>query len=209
MKIQPVVEGHGDVEAFPVLLRRLNEAAASWDVRIGAPIRQSRSFLVNHETLIRAVRLAIRQPGCRAVLILLDGDDDCPAELGPGLKQWAESEAGGRPCEVVIANREYEAWFLAAIESLRGKRGIRDDAPVHPAPEEPRDAKGKLEERMAAGRAYLETTDQPALSAAFSLADAHRRSRSFRKLANSFGTLLRGMGRDVGEWPPPSWMGTP
>ena len=209
MKIQPVVEGHGDVEALPVLLRRFRDAAGSWDVEIGTPIRQNRGLLINQERLTRAVRMASRQPACRAILVPLDGDDDCPAVLGPRLKAWAETEAGGRPCEVVIAHREYEAWFLAAIESLRGQRGIREDASVHPAPEEPRDAKGRLEERMVEGRTYLETTDQPALSQLFSLGRAHQRSRSFRKLAKSFGTLLRGLGKDIGAWPPASWASNP
>lgn len=44
MKIQPVVEGYGDVEAFPVLLRRFTAAAGSWDVEIGTPIRQTRGL---------------------------------------------------------------------------------------------------------------------------------------------------------------------
>lgn len=202
MKIQPVVEGHGDVEALPVLLRRFADAAKSWDIEIGKPIRQPRGLLVNQQSLMRAVQIAIRQPACRAVLIVLDGDDDCPAELGPRLRGWAESEAGGRPCEVVIAHREYEAWFLAAIESLRGKRGIREDASVHPAPEEPRDAKGRLEDRMVKDRSYLEMIDQPALSDLFSLGHAHQRSPSFRKLARSFGSLLRGMGTEIECWPP-------
>ena len=205
MKIQPVVEGHGEVAALPVLLRRLRDVAGSWDVAIGRPVLWPRGRLVKEESLIKAVRIAIRQRDCRGVLILLDSDDDCPAELGPAMKLWAERESGGFPCEVVVAHREFETWFLAAIESLRGQRGIREDASVHSAPETPRDAKGQLEARMVAGRSYLETTDQPALSDLFSLRDAHRRSRSFRKFADSFAALLRGMGRDVGVWPPPSW----
>ncbi len=209
MKIQPVVEGHGDVQALPVLLRRFTAAAESWGVEIGTPIRQPRGRLVNQESLVKAVRIATRQPACGAVLILLDGDDDCPAELGPRINAWARTEARDLPCEVVVAHREYEAWFLASIESLRGQRGIRDDAPVHAAPEDPRDAKGRLEERMIEGRSYIEMTDQPALSELFSLGHAHQRSRSFRKLAKSFGALVRGMGRNLGAWPPSSWASGP
>ena len=36
--IQPVVEGHGEVEALPVLLRRLRDEASAWKVGIGTPI---------------------------------------------------------------------------------------------------------------------------------------------------------------------------
>ena len=207
MKIQPVVEGHGEVEAFPVLLRRLQNDAQARDVAIGQPIRQPRGKLVKQDELARAVELARRQPGCEAILILVDGDDDCPAELGPRMKRWAESAARGRPCEVVIAHREYEAWFLAAVESLRGQCGIRQDAPDHPAPEEPRDAKGQIRKRMTVGRSYLATADQAPLSEFFAFADAYQKSRSFRKLAAAFGALLRGMGKEPGTWPPSSWLG--
>ncbi len=66
-------------------------------------------------------------------------------------------------------------------------------------------AKAHLEERMQPGASYLETTDQPALTALFSLADAYRRSRSFRKLASSFARLARALGQEINEWPPARW----
>ena len=184
MKIQPIVEGHGDVAAFPVLLRRLVTEAQAWNVDVGQPIRRSRYQLVQEAEVGRAVRLACLQPECGAVLILFDGDADCPAELGPAVQAWAAAAAGDMPCGVVMAHREYEAWFLAAIESLRGLSGIRDDADPHPAPETPRGAKEQLEVRMRPGTSYLERTDQPAFSARFSLSDAYSRSRSFRKLVS-------------------------
>ena len=207
MKIQPIVEGHGDVAAFPILLRRLITEAQAWSVGIGRPIRRSRYQLVQKAEVGRAVRLACLQPECGAVLILFDGDSDCPAELGPAVQAWAATAAGDMPCGVVMAHREYEAWFLAAIESLRGQSGIRDDADPHPAPETPRGAKEQLEARMLAGMSYLERTDQPAFSARFSLSDAYRRSRSFRKLTSSFGTLLRSTGQEITAWPPAAWTG--
>ncbi len=193
------------MEALPILLCRLLEEAEVWMVGIGRPIRKPRNQLVRETELKKAVRLALLQPECRGVLILFDGDSDCPAELGPAVQEWAAAEAGVVPCEVVIAHREFEAWFLASIESIRGHRRIRADAQPHPVPEQPRGAKGQLEARMEAGATYLETTDQPALSASFSLMTAHRRSRSFRKLAGSFGRLVRSMGQEIEEWPPARW----
>ena len=205
MKIQPIVEGHGDVTALPVLLRRFRDDAEVWDVDIGTPIRRPRSRLVGEAGVRQAVRLAVVHPDCGAVLILFDGDDDCPAEMGATVQAWAEAASNGTPCRVVLAHREYEAWFLAAIESLRDHRGVRMDAEPHPTPESPRGAKEQLEARMRLGATYLETTDQPAFSALFSLPDAYRRSRSFRKLTVSFANLVRAMGYDIGVWPPPAW----
>ena len=205
MMIQPIVEGYSEVEAVPVLLRRFIKEASAWDIDIGRPIRRNRNQLIKRPELEIAVGLARIQPGCGAILIMFDGDRDCPAELGPTVQRWAAAVAGGIPCEVVLPHREYEAWFLAAIESLRGQRGIRSDAMLHPEPETPLGAKGQLEARMRTGRSYMETTDQPAFSARFNFAAAHARCRSFRRMARAFGALLRAMGRDVAPWPPPAW----
>ena len=207
IQIQPIVEGHGDVQALPVLLRRLLVEAGTTMVDIGRPIRLPRGKLVLENEVRKVVRLALVQQNCGAILILFDGDTDCPAELGPEIQAWALASAGNIPCEVVIAHREYEAWFLAAIESVRGCRGIRSDAEPHPSPEEPRGAKEQLEARIRAGRSYIERTDQPALSAMFSMPDAYRRSSSFRKLARSLGVLLSNLQiQNVDTWPPPSWI---
>ena len=205
MIIQPIVEGYGEVEAFPVLLRRLRDEAQAWNVNIGRPIRRSRSQLVQKAGVEQAVRLALKEQNCGAIIILFDGDDDCPAELGPTVQAWAAAVANNIPCGVVIAHREYEAWFLAAIESLRGYRGVMADAKPHPNPENPRGATEQFEARMQAGASYLKRIDQPKYSAKFSLSDAYRRSRSFRKLASSFGRLVSSMGKDIGAWPPAAW----
>ena len=86
---------------------------------------------------------------------------------------------------MVLANREYEARFLAAAQSLDGQRGFRLDPADGVDPEVPRDAKGWIGLRMAGG-AYREITDQPALTARMDLNQARARSRSFRKLCSEW-----------------------
>lgn len=86
---------------------------------------------------------------------------------------------------VVIAKREYEAWFIAAAESLHGWRGFAFDPAERIDAETPRDAKGWLRQRLAAG-IYGETTDQPAFTARFDLQQAFDGSRSFRKLCKEW-----------------------
>ncbi len=205
MKIQPIVEGHGEVSAVPALLRRLRDESRAYGLEIGKPIRRKRSELVQEATLRKSVRLALLQPDCRAILILFDGDDDCPKRLAPSLERWAKVAAGNIPCAIVIAHREYEAWFLATVESLRGRRGIRRDAVAHPDPETPRGAKEELEERMETGCTYSETTDQTPLTVAFDMATAYARCRSFRRMTKAFGTLATGAGVRLQNWPPPAW----
>jgi hypothetical protein len=165
MIIQPIVEGQGDEAAVPLLLRRLLNEAEAWGLEVGRPHCKRRTQLVKKDSLQGAVRVAALRQDCAGILVLFDADDDCPKELAPTLEEWAREAAGGRPCAVVMANREYEAWFLASIEALRGKAAILPAATSHPNPEEPRDAKGELEDRMRRGASYSPTVDQAALTA--------------------------------------------
>ena len=205
MIIQPIVEGQGDETAVPVLLRRLRDEAQTWELDVSKPHRRRRTQLVKKDTLQAAVRVAALS-GCAGILVLFDADDDCPKELAPTLEAWAREAAGGTPCAVVMANREYEAWFLASIESLRGKAAILHDATSHPDPEAPRDAKGELERRMPPRASYSPTVDQAALTAHLDLEIAYRSCRSFRKLVSAFGTLATAAGVAPAVWPPDAWV---
>jgi hypothetical protein len=205
MKVYPIVEGHGEVEAAPVLLRRLLAEADCQNIGVGRPIRRTQSQLRSKEGIQAGVRLALLQPECAAVVILFDGEDDCPKELASQVRAWAREAASGKPCDVVVAYREYETWFLAALESLRGQYGISKDAAAPANPESKRDAKGALEEFMPPDRAYSETGDQPAMSAVFDMSLAHRRNRSFRKLVKAFGELLTQLRQPLPAWPPAGW----
>jgi hypothetical protein len=207
MNIQPIVEGQGDVAAVPVLLRRLRDFAEVFEIDVNSPYRLPRNQFVDEARLRKLIRRAKTDEGCGAILLLCDSDDDCPKEMAPQIQQWARAEAGTLPCEVVMAKREYEAWFIATIESLRGVRGIREDATSHPDPETPRNAKGQLEERMGKNASYFEKADQPALSAVFNLPLAHARCRSFRRMVKAFGSLAEGMGHPIAVWPPEDWEG--
>jgi hypothetical protein len=205
MKLYPIVEGHGEVAAAPVLLRRLLVQAECYEMDVGSPIRRRQSQFRSRETVQAAVRLAKLQPQCAAIVLLFDGEDDCPKKLGETVRSWAKEAAGNTPCDVVIAYREYETWFLAALESLRGKNGIRDDASAPDNAESRRDAKGWLEDFMPSNRAYSKTGDQAAMSQFFDMALTHQRNRSFRKLVKALGDLLTQLGLQLPAWPPSCW----
>lgn len=98
-----------------------------------------------------------------------------------------------RRLAVVLANREYEAWFIAAAASLDGFRNFHcqpDDGFADA--ETPRNAKGWIGERIAGG-AYHQTTDQAAFSARMDLEVAYARSRSFRKLCSEWSRNVTGV----------------
>lgn len=205
MRIQPIVEGDGEVHAVPVLLRRLRDESKAFDVDVGKPILRKRSEFIHEGPLRKAIQLALLRESCDAILILFDADDACPADLAPAIEGWAQNEAGTVPVVVVIACREYEAWFLASIESLRGFRGILPGATSHPDPEFPRGAKEQLEDRMEVGRSYSETTDQAPITAKFDMEAAYASCRSFRRMVRAFGLLVSAAGQPLQGWPPPAW----
>jgi hypothetical protein len=73
------------------------------------------------ERAVSAAALRVRSSG--GVLVLLDADDDCPAEYGPALLARAKAARPDKQVAVVLAMREFEAWFLAAAPSLAGQFG--------------------------------------------------------------------------------------
>jgi len=190
IRLACVVEGHGEVQAVPVLIRRVAQVLdPALALQIIPPIRTPRSRLVKPRELERAVELAARKLGGRgAILVLLDADDDCPKQLGPQLLKRAISTRRDLPIAVVLAKREYEAWFLAAAESLRGQRGLPEDLSSPLDPERIRGAKEWLRDK---GMIYSETVDQPALTQRFDLELARR--------ADSFDKCYREISRLIGE----------
>jgi hypothetical protein len=186
-----VVEGHGEVKALPILLRRIGSTIdPNAYLEIMPPIRRPRGSLVNKPgELERAVELAALKARPRGgVFVLLDSDDDCPAELAPKLLDRAEQTGSGLLVAVILPKREFEAWFLAAAESIRGKRGLPADLAPPQDPEEIRGAKAWLRDRMS-GRTYAETIDQPALAAIFDLNQA-RVAGSFDKCYRELERLM-------------------
>ncbi len=95
------------------------------------------------------------------------------------------------PLAVVLARSEFESWFIAAAESLRGRCGLPDDLEAPRDPEAIRGAKEWLGRHMR--RRYVETLDQPALTALFDL-DAARRADSFDKCRREIERLLKSAG---------------
>lgn len=188
MRIACIVEGDGEVAALPVLLRRMTQWRSPQTYPdVPPPIRVHRDrFLNRDEEFRRHLLLAAAKCGENGwILVLLDADDDCPATLGANILKRAQALVPHRPVSVVLANREFEAWFIAAAPSLHGCRGFTFDPQDSTEPEVPRDAKGWIKKRMAS-RSYGETTDQPAFTARMDLQQVHARSRSFRKLCSEW-----------------------
>jgi hypothetical protein len=193
IRLALIFTGHGERDALPILIRRVAEVV---DPGLSVEIvhrRRSPESKRQAGELEPAVERAARQLGGRGgILILMDSDWDeaCPAKDGPMILNKARSVRPDLPLSVVLAHKEYEAWFIAAAESLRGKRGISEQIESAPDPEAIRNAKGWLSDHMPPNRPYAPVTDQPALTALFDFDQARRGSGSFDKCYREVVALL-------------------
>ena len=181
VRIACIVEGHGECASVPILIRRIaGRFDAGLAVQIPYPIRIPKSKLLKPGELEKAVALAaMRAEADGGILVVLDSDDDCPARLAPDLLARTRAARGDLPSAVVLPNREFESWFLAAAHSLRGHRGFPEDLEPPPQLEAVRGAKEWLNQRAGPG-AYSANVDQASLTDKFDL-DSARRAPSFDK----------------------------
>ncbi len=186
-RIVPIVEGHGEVEALPILFSRLiAEVDLGVQIKVARPIRQQKGSLIKEGGIERAVQLAaIQIEGNGAIFVLIDSDGDCPCIRGRELLARAKKARADMRICLVLAHHEYEAWFLASASSLKGCRRLSDEIQDHPAPESVQNCKGWLEESMPRTSKYSETADQAALTAVFDI-NLALRAPSFEKFYRDF-----------------------
>jgi hypothetical protein len=192
-KAQLIVEGHGETEAARNLVTRL-WPDLELPYTIWATPKRGKA-LHTKPGVLTACELLRSERDCSFALLLRDEDDGCPATAGPETAGWVESAALPFPVAVVLAHREYEAWFLPCVHLMAG-RDIRPDVPgvrIVPGtkfegdPESIRGVKEWLSAHYPRGKAYKPTLDQSPLT----------RMLDFPTLrasgARSFGTLERAL----------------
>lgn len=198
--IAPIVEGHGEVAAVPIVLRRIWTEMLGGDyAEVLRPFRDKRDRLAENKNAIlhKAIQFAFSRlsefaSGFTAslILVLLDADDDKPCILGPDVLELAEQGDSRPDISCVIANVEFETWFVAAAASLEKYLRLPPAAQLPTDPERDRLGKGWIEQHFA-GVKYSETVDQPRLAASMDLGLCRKNSPSFDKLCRELDSRLR------------------
>lgn len=210
------VEGGGDVDAAPALVKRLLTEYNAWSSLVLAPTPfrvKGWGYLLRDEgkEWIRYLKAAaVRYRPLGGVLLLLDGDIRTQGAFCARNKTWELSElaraagAGSRfSVATVFAVQEYETWLIAGIESLAGRplpdgrRGVNAGvvAPAGNLEQAPRDAKAWLNRNMSSG--YKPAKDQRVLTEMIDLQAIRRRGlRSFRRLENALQQLIEAIRSD-------------
>ena len=188
-----IVEGLGEENAVPALLRRiLWERLGIYDIVIGeSKVTKSKGKLIRE--LEGFIGHAVKD-GCSAILVLVDADEDCPVELASSLARRAEAMNAHVPIAVVCAKSEYETWFICSLsdsedDGIRRNLGLRPSVVCPENAESIRDAKGWLTDRMPRNRRYSPRIDQDDLTHHIAIELVHEKSRSFRRLCGAVREL--------------------
>ena len=189
LSIALMVEGQGEVQAAPLLLRRIfQEVYESFAVSIEKPFRVPGSKICNRSNDFRRAMQFLGMKNPDAIFIIFDSDDDCPVSIAQDVRAAAQAEVVDTPIFVVAAQREYEAWLLAGSAELE----IVDKVAYEKLPsslESVRNPKLLLKKVLASGT-YSETVDQSRLTGRFDLELARSLSTSFDKLVRDLGKIL-------------------
>ena len=202
-KIVPIVEGDGEVEAVPALLSKLLAEMQRFDIYVG-DIANAHGCgnLTRPGGVERFVGNACTKRDCGAVLILVDADKQCPVGLARSLSERVRTIGVQIPITTVIAKCEYEAWFLASLETIAGQEfGGRPGLPAgltySGEAENIVGVESWITQNLPQGRIYKETLDQLAMTRLIDTEKARQQSRSFRRLCHALEEVVAAI--DGGE----------
>jgi len=200
--IECIVEGTGERFAVPALIRRWlaakqQWASQCWTWHISSIVTHGCSRLKTGYDPGRKLGIEYyidiaRSKGAHGILVLVDADDDLPCELAPALEARSRVAARGIPVSVAVANREFEAWFIADRWSMRRRGTFQPDHRFHPplTAEGRRDCKSLVTELL--GYPYSAVGHQLWLAEQLSFnRGSRRRSPSFKKLLKRLWFITR------------------
>ena len=187
-----IVEGQGEEGALrPLIYNIVASTNGLVYPNVMPPYRAHWGSVVNKTgELERYAEIVLREGGHSArLLVLLDADGYCPAELGPNLLRRLSTRFPHNRVSVCIADWEYESWFIASAESIANHVGTAVAVEVPQNIGEIRAAKGWLEQHILGGR-YKETEHQAAFSTVINVPIARQRSQSFNRFCREVERLL-------------------
>ncbi len=188
--IVPIVEGDGEIEAVPVLLRRILEQREWWHWSVRKPMRAGGLGSLK-KRFAQLLQYAATTEDCGGIMVLMDLDDGCPKAEAVALAAEARTLNLACPIAIVFAHREYEAWFLASLSTVAGQYDLPPTLQYSGNVEGRRDVKGWFSEQMPPGKAYKETFHQVRLTNLLDIDRARRNSRSFRRFYHAVEELVQ------------------
>ncbi len=213
--IAPIVEGQTEEKCVARLLYRVWQELLSQPTRLQVlkPFRGRRDALVHpngvvlgqmvHKQFLKLHAKTKKEVDATSLLlILLDAEDDCPAELAPKLLRIAIDVCKDAQIACVLAKKMFENWIVAGCKTLAGKHRLPDD--LQP-PKNPEDYKGAawLEaqiKRQDKKRKYRKPIDAEVFVQSMNVTTCLETAPSFAKLCRELQKCLPTV-QDKGETP--------
>lgn len=208
--VAPIVEGQTEQKCIERLLHRIWKELLHRSERLQVlqPFRGNRDALVHADgqMLAKSVQKAFlklqakthQDPESRSLLlVLLDAEGDCPAELAPRLWGTAKQARPDAAIACVLAKKMLENWMVAGTRALTGVNGLPD---VLQPPDDAEECNGAswLEKQLRSQkrtRRYEKTVDAAVFVQKMDLEQCRAQSPSFDKLCRC---LAEGLCPDVG-----------
>lgn len=190
-RLLPIVEGHGEERAVPLLIRRILEAQGIYDIELLSAQRKGEypSVARNFDNIFLAATL-VKAP----ILWVMDFDSknyDCPIKEAQKLLARADALRPGWPLKIAFLVKEYETLFL--IDEAATRKAFPDIPAKTSFPQEPEKVRGAKEwlskARPAAGHAYKPMVDQAKITAHLNLDLLRNRSADFAHLERAIVEL--------------------
>lgn len=174
-----VVEGAGDLNSLPILLRKHLASRQEFRDILGKPVPlhgRDKAFVKNGIEGYVAVSAA--RPGCVGVLVVLDAESDCIKARGQDLATRSR-KVSRVPVEVVLIDKYFEDWIYASAETLE----LGFDAYIAE-----KHGMYKIKEALQPD-AYTKPVWQPRLTSRIDLDLAGSRSETLRRCLDRFDRL--------------------
>ncbi len=187
MKVAIILEGNGDLSAFPTLVAK---TGAMLGMQIFAPnpiVSGGVQRMRRPGELERFVRLASSRNDIDAVLIVLDLDDGCAADMHQEFYQRINAMPNKSNVEVRVCFcvREYETWFLEDLEGLKNRLPQYEWDPHYSCPDPSRIRGAKEYINRGMKKTYKVIGDQIPITRALDLRRLFQVSRSYRKFVRA------------------------
>jgi hypothetical protein len=186
-----IIEGTGDAKAVGSIIHRSLVFLGIDNIYVGQPINAKGCANIDKENgLEKFVKAASYDSDI--VLVVRDGDKGGTGPEKARLYAKRLNEFGVfRSVGIVVPIKEMENWFIASLESMKGRplgneQGLPEDA-VLPLDIEATSGKGYFERNLPNG--YRESIHQPLLAARFDPTLAYDRSCSYQKLCKRLTEL--------------------
>ncbi|MEW6212597.1 MAG: DUF4276 family protein [Acidobacteriota bacterium] len=190
-KIVPIVEGPGEEAAVPILFQKILKPLRRYDIQIARPYNaKGRDNLKKKGGLERFVEAAWKERDCGAIFIVLDAEDESYCKLAKDFSTRVNALWVRYPVVIVVANRMYENWLVASIETIAGQFGLPAGLSPPEDVESIKNAKRWLKDHFPKDQAYKETTHQEAMTHLLDIELARKRSRSFQRLLHAMQQAL-------------------